>query len=360
MLLRSSSTPVLGSLLSSFSDSPNNSFDSNKTPSDHLKKISFSHSTHSNFHSFICNSSPISHSFASTPDFIPESGVSTKGFRRAHSDGNLAGLSANDDDFHNSVPSKLPRRPSPVLQTIPSFTVYDSRGNEYDEEEEEEEEEVGGLEGLPRSVTIGENIMSIGGDFNFANEKGMGLVGLEEENEEGVFDTGAEAPPLFLARGLGIDAGNPSDFMTGCRSGFQFADSSRGGDGSDVENHYKRMVEEDPCNPLFLRNYAQFLYQSKGDFARAEEYYSRAVLAGPGDGELLSQYAKLIWERHHDQERASSYFEQAVQSAPEDSHVLAAYASFLWETEDEEEENSRSSNYQGIPVFHGAVASASA
>ena len=25
--------------------------------------------------------------------------------------------------------------------------------------------------------------------------------------------------------------------------------------------HYKKTIEEDPCNGIFLRNYAQFLYQ---------------------------------------------------------------------------------------------------
>jgi len=50
------------------------------------------------------------------------------------------------------------------------------------------------------------------------------------------------------------------------------------------------MIEEDPCNGIFLRNYAQFLYRVKGDYRRAEEYYSRAILADPDDGELLSEY----------------------------------------------------------------------
>jgi predicted ATPase len=28
-----------------------------------------------------------------------------------------------------------------------------------------------------------------------------------------------------------------------------------------TEEYYKKMVQENPGNPLFLRNYAQFLYQ---------------------------------------------------------------------------------------------------
>ncbi|CAI9768713.1 unnamed protein product [Fraxinus pennsylvanica] len=42
-----------------------------------------------------------------------------------------------------------------------------------------------------------------------------------------------------------------------------------------TEERYKRMLEESPCNPLFLRNHAQFLYQTKGDLQGAE-YYSMA------------------------------------------------------------------------------------
>ncbi|XP_057484639.1 uncharacterized protein LOC130771017 [Actinidia eriantha] len=120
---------------------------------------------------------------------------------------------------------------------------------------------------------------------------------------------------MYLARGLGVERVNI------------------GGGGGTVEEHYKRLVEENPGNPLFLRNYAQFLYESEKDMSMAEEYYSRAILADP-KGEVLSQYANVVWEIHHDQDRASSYFERAVHAAPADSHVHAAYASFLWETEE--------------------------
>ncbi|XP_057471607.1 uncharacterized protein LOC130760353 [Actinidia eriantha] len=127
--------------------------------------------------------------------------------------------------------------------------------------------------------------------------------------------------------------------------------------GENIEDYYKRMVEENPCSSLFLRNYAQFLYQSKGDLRGAEEYYSRAMLADPANGEIISQYAKLVWELHHDQVKALSYFERAIQATPEDSHVLAAYASFLWEIDDEEEEDSSSTQ---APLFLGATTPANA
>ncbi|GAB4843650.1 hypothetical protein Ancab_013614 [Ancistrocladus abbreviatus] len=67
-------------------------------------------------------------------------------------------------------------------------------------------------------------------------------------------------------------------------------------ESANIEDYYEMMVEADPSNPLFLRNYAHFLYQCKGDLRGAEEYYSRAILADPQDGEILSKYANLVWE----------------------------------------------------------------
>lgn len=95
--------------------------------------------------------------------------------------------------------------------------------------------------------------------------------------------------------------------------------------------------DEDPSNPLFLKNHAHLL-QSNGDLNGAEEYYFCVTQTDPEDGESLMQYAKLVWELHRDKSRASAYFERAVHAAPEDCNVLAAYASFLWEI-DEDEEN---------------------
>lgn len=117
--------------------------------------------------------------------------------------------------------------------------------------------------------------------------------------------------------------------------------SASGGGGlnesADIEKDYERMIEENPSDPLFLKSYAKFLYQSKGDLQGAEEYYSSAILADPQDGEVLSEYAKLVWELHHDQDKALVYFERAIQAAPRDSNVLAAYASFLWAIDDDDE-----------------------
>nr|KYP60762.1 hypothetical protein KK1_023175 [Cajanus cajan] len=108
------------------------------------------------------------------------------------------------------------------------------------------------------------------------------------------------------------------------------------GEQSNVEDYFKKMLDENPNNPLFLKKYAQFLLQSKRDLQAAEDYYSRAIVADPSDGEMISEYAKLVWELHRDQEKASFLFEQAVQATPGDSNVLAAYTCFLWETDDGE------------------------
>ncbi|CAL5411502.1 unnamed protein product [Camellia sinensis] len=118
------------------------------------------------------------------------------------------------------------------------------------------------------------------------------------------------------------------------------------GKGGNTEDYYKRMVEENPSNRLFLRNYAQFLYQSKRDLQGTEQYYSSAVLADPADGEIISQYAKVVWELHHDQDKAMSYFERAVQATAEDSF------------EEDEEEDGAAQDHIQAPLFLGTMTAA--
>ncbi|KAF6157914.1 hypothetical protein GIB67_015230 [Kingdonia uniflora] len=220
----------------------------------------------------------------------------------------------------------LRRSSGSILRTIPSFSMHNST-NEYENEEEVEDSkdeidgelgEKGGL--LERSVTIGDNIMALGGSGEFSFGKNMDLIKeeevcLNEMRNLSVEDVGEPLGSfLFLTRGLGIDVGfggGGGDFIQ------KHISAGEPQDGSNIEEYYKQMVIENPCKPLFLRNYAQFLYQNNGDLRGAEEYYSRALLSDPRDGEILSQYAKIIWELHRDYERASGYFERAVQVAPE-------------------------------------------
>ncbi|XP_020260436.1 uncharacterized protein LOC109836828 isoform X2 [Asparagus officinalis] len=318
MLLRSSSTPILGTLLSSSSsnESPNHHHHGPLDKATSLPSSSFSHPPKPSF------------SFHSSPNQDP----STLGFRRAQSDGNLHSLLSSD---HKS---------NPALDTIPSFSMYSSIGQEECCDEEEEEEDQFDEEGASAG-------------FSFVGQsQNLNLVGDSRDNVGS-----SSALPLFLARGLGIDrlgSGLLSAGGGGGGRGNGSVSNGYGGGGSDIEVYYKRMVDENPSNALFLSNYAQFLYQTKGDAQRAEEYYSRAILAEPGDGEILSQYAKLVWELHRDIERASSYFEQAVRASPSDSHVLGAYASFLWETEDNggDGEDVDSQEYLGAPVLREVLA----
>ncbi|KAJ4759721.1 Tetratricopeptide repeat (TPR)-like superfamily protein [Rhynchospora pubera] len=155
--------------------------------------------------------------------------------------------------------------------------------------------------------------------------------------------SGHKGVPLFLARGLGIDrVGSELLDVAEIFKGKCPVAIGSGEEHLELDMELKRIVEEQPGNAIALRDYAQFLHQTKGDAKRAEEYYSRAILADPTNGEILAQYAKLIWDRHADMERSLSYFEKAVQVSPDNSHVYAAYAGFLWEFGDEIEGGSHS------------------
>ena len=156
--------------------------------------------------------------------------------------------------------------------------------------------------------------------------------------------------PLHLAAGLGI-----GDNRVGGDSPVDYTAAVSDMDGN-AEEYYRRMIKENPHNPVLLRNYAQFLCQTKGDLLSAEEYYSRAIVADPTDGETISHYAMLIWQLHRDKSKASSYFKRAVEASPENSDALAAYARFLWETEEDEDEDETLGNHNGAPLLQGVVA----
>lgn len=262
------------------------------------------------------------------------------------------------------------------LETIRSFAVNNSRFG-YEEKEDKEGVNVGFDEETENAGKVaraqGDKMMGInGGELDLANKDKLVLreeiemvnksLNLGFEQEMGLVSQG-----LFLARGLGIDGngGGGGGHGGGGGGGGEFFSAGSGGDGGNnqsIEEYYRRMVKENPANPLFLRNYAQFLYQSKQDLEGAMEYYSRAILLDPNDGEILSQYAKLVWKLHRDLDRASFYFERAIQASPQDSHVHAAYASFLWETEEDEDECNVENAHDRVlaQVHQGPVASANA
>lgn len=275
MLLRSSSTPILGSLLPS--DTPNRHFETISNNSNHNNKHHASNSDHHHnkisFHHGGGHSHFSSFPYNSCPSLVDQETRNLGGFRRAHSDGNLQGmLGANDmDEFHSS--KHLPRKPHhSMLESIPSFSMYSLKYSENEDEDEEEDEDeqewVGELSDLKRSITIGDIINGAGsGDFSFGQH--MALIQKEQsrvlnelqsfsgDDEEGL----PKSPPMYLATGLGLgvgfgggEAGNGASFGL-----LEYGEGDQ--NGSDIEEHYKKMVEQNPGNSLFLRNYAQFLYQ---------------------------------------------------------------------------------------------------
>ncbi|KAK8717927.1 hypothetical protein V6N13_045177 [Hibiscus sabdariffa] len=374
MMLRSSSTPVLGSLISSIAaDSPNNNnhYYETGSPFRHYPSSSFHGHNHHNRLSFppspgsvhlstvvSCGSSPIS------PSVVDQfSDFELKGFRRAQSEGNLEGLShavcdGNGEFYNQNQPKKLSaRNKCLMLQTIPSFGFYNSGARceeeDFEEDESDFEEELNENEEMVMAAVNGSSH-----GFNSISLENLLNEQVKVTNEKGL--VGQE---MFLPTGFetATGGGNRSGISGGSwgGGGGEFNSAGSNGDG-EVEEYYKRMVEENPGNPLFLGNYAQFLHQTKRDLQGAEEYYSRAILADPKDSEILSQYAKLVWELHRDEERASIYFERAVQASPQDSHVHAAYASFLWETEDDGDECAAPTDIDALPsqIHRGTSASA--
>ncbi|KAG8389151.1 hypothetical protein BUALT_Bualt02G0199300 [Buddleja alternifolia] len=334
-----SSTPVLGSLLSSISESPNNYHQSElhgatpkHTPNSNQTKLSCTNGKSQNVNkSFFCS--------PSVAEIKSTNASPHNGFRRVQSAGNLEDLADAQysvDEF--SLSKKFARKPHcRTLEAIPSFSV-NSLGSRYedDDSDEESEELDWGVVDNPFRV---ENLVLE--EFR-TNSNDYGVSGFEGGGK------------MYLATGLGVSGvnllvGGGGDGGSGGGGSYRPVAFDRdGGDshGISMEEHYKRMLEK------------------KGDLEGAEEYYSRAILADPEDGEILTQYAKLIWELHHDKERALNYFERAVQASSEDSHIHAAYASFLWDIdgdEDEDEKNGAEESQCGPPIFHhGFMASASA
>lgn len=335
MLLRSSSTPILGSLISSpsalFSENPNNGFQ--------LHHQSLERTTSSILHGITCR---YSH-FSDSSERDPSAGL----IRRTRSEGNIKDLLSNCSEDSQSQRSSSRRRDA-VLETIPSFSMYSYATDAEDEEEKLQEQ----------------------GDHPIAEKFSF----LEHGEKNGVDQSSGELSqrafqPLFLARGLGIDrlasglmnlgvddgavvigAGNGDG-----RDGNYSVKTDYGGEDYEFELYYKKVIEEDPGNALILRNYAQFLHQCKRKPAQAEEYYSRAILADPDDAETISQYGKLVWELHGDFERASTYIERAANMDQNNCFVQAAYASFLWETDEAEV-----GELCGVPFHVGTLASAGA
>ncbi|KAG6576080.1 hypothetical protein SDJN03_26719, partial [Cucurbita argyrosperma subsp. sororia] len=250
MLLRSSSTPLLRSLL----------------PPDHLHhhhdavgKHSPSPS-HSPF-AFRCNNKPLS--------FSDHHRAAPTGFRRTHSEGNLITLShASDvidvhedpfsfDSFNFKPSNKLSHRPNrSVLETIPSFSFYGSRARTEEEDDEDddqhadpEEDEVAlenfGVHNRMDAAIVTPGVRAMEQAWTRMNSgDGIGFVGdLQKE--------------MHLARGPGGGGGG------GGGGGRRRSGGGGGGEQHGMEEYYKKMVVENPGNALVLSNYAEFLYQAR-------------------------------------------------------------------------------------------------
>ena len=145
-----------------------------------------------------------------------------------------------------------------MLQTIPSFQGGREEDEESDFEDDEERTE------LEENEELLERIMAMEAQTSNSENKtkNMNLTEVNAKNESwnmGFGDVEFFGQEMFLASGLGIGGGGGSS-----GGGREFNSAGSGGDGGDnpdVEGHYKKLVEENPGNPLFLRNYAQFLYQ---------------------------------------------------------------------------------------------------
>ncbi|KAL8470321.1 hypothetical protein ACS0TY_032970 [Phlomoides rotata] len=99
---------------------------------------------------------------------------------------------------------------------------------------------------------------------------------------------------------------------------------------------YQMNVSQDPNNPLFLCNYAQFLHLVARDYDRAEECFKRAVQVMPPDSESLSQYANFLWTVRKDYLGAEESYLQGLTLEPDNSYYASRYANFLWSTGGEE------------------------
>ncbi|KAL5160524.1 hypothetical protein HKD37_07G018005 [Glycine soja] len=110
-------------------------------------------------------------------------------------------------------------------------------------------------------------------------------------------------------------SGRGSDGGHGRRWGFDEG-NDHGRDRTDA--YYQNMIEANPSDALLLGNYAKFLKEVCEDYPKAKEYLERAILANPDDGHILSLYAELIWQTEKDADQAEGYFDQAIKSAPDD------------------------------------------
>lgn len=123
-----------------------------------------------------------------------------------------------------------------MLESIPSFSNYNSNAEDGGEEEDREFED------------------------RFKSKNVTRDVKLKDEDRKVENGTVTASRGSSLEKLLGFEGG------AGGRGGGELnslgGGSGDGGENQGVEEYYRRMVEENPGNSLFLGNYAQFLYQA--------------------------------------------------------------------------------------------------
>jgi Tfp pilus assembly protein PilF len=95
----------------------------------------------------------------------------------------------------------------------------------------------------------------------------------------------------------------------------------------EAEEFYRRAVELEPANPVYLNNYALFLHEVRP--AEAEPYYKRALDAAPSDAEVLGNYADWLDEQPGREAEADALYRRAIQANPGGAKNLGNYAVFL-------------------------------
>nr|GMD13961.1 TPR transcription factor [Ipomoea batatas] len=239
MLLRSSSTPILGSLLT-------DSCGEGVTPNHHFKKVLYPpHVGSLNFNKFSCSSSSPTSS-PSVSEFSSGKQLSRNGFRKVMSEGNLEGLAVHEsgngeDEFSLAIPlKKFPRVNG--LETIPSFSLYGSGSCE--DEESDEDEELEAIDGVVNQGLKAEMSLKV------AEGREMCLIG---------------------------------EAMTK-------------GDCKGAEEYYSRAILADPGDGEVLSQYANLVWELHRDADRATSYFERAVQAAAEDSHVHAAYARFLWE----------------------------------------------------------------
>lgn len=96
-----------------------------------------------------------------------------------------------------------------------------------------------------------------------------------------------------------------------------------------IETYYKKALEADPNNAVYLGNYAIFLHIIRKDYDVAEVYYKKALEADPNNAVGLGNYAMFLHIIRKNYDAAEVYYKKAFEADPNNTHNLSNYAIFL-------------------------------